>query len=86
MIPKTDDFKEFGYNTAYFHSIFDSYLQPGLGNDPKLSLTFFIFVIQNLIKKKKKSTIKNNSRRSKKSKRKRSKRKRCKTKCRTRNK
>ena len=24
MIPKTDDFKEFGYNTAYFHSIFDS--------------------------------------------------------------
>jgi len=65
MIPQIRDFKEFD-NTAYFHSIFDSYLQPGLGNDPKRSLYFFIEVIQNLIKKKKKSTIKNNSRRSKK--------------------
>ena len=51
MIPKTDDFKEFGYNTAYFHSIFDSYLQPNLGNVPIKSLEFFKNVIENLMKK-----------------------------------
>jgi len=73
MIPQIRDFKEFD-NTAYFHSIFDSYLQPGLGNDPKRSLYFFIEVIQNLIKKKK-STIKNNSRKQKKQKKKKQKKK-----------
>ena len=59
MIPKTDDFKEFGYNTAYFHSIFDSYLQPNLGNAPIKSLKFFENVIENLIKKKENDINKN---------------------------
>ncbi len=52
IIPKILDFKEFEDNTAYFHALFDNYLNPNLGNNPKNSLEFFKNVIDTLISSK----------------------------------
>ena len=49
IIPKFEDFIEFGSNTAYFHALFDNYLNPNLANNPENSLQFFISVVDNFL-------------------------------------